>query len=570
MKKMKKLIITFFTCIFLLNACNELDLFPLSEGSDANWFSDETELEMAVVNVFHQAFWNGYAPINFYYNTDDYCRRVEPVDLLNGTVTGRSSIITSAWNNCYKCIARANFVTSNYEKTENVPEERMNMYAANARFARAVQYSKLVFHWGDVPYYESTIDIEEAFSMGRASKSEILENIYADFDFAIEHLPAEYGSSEYQLATKGAALAFKARIALFMGDYTVARDAAKDCMDLGAYQLFPDYYTLFLAKTKNSIETIFAVPYSIENNIIWSSGDCRDALTRTAGGYCSRSPSWDLFCSYLCTDGLPIDESPLFDPHEPFKNRDPRCAATIVEFGRNWVGFTYTPHPDSLKVLNHNTGKLVTNNDCRTVTPWAAFNGLAWAKHCDETWLDLKTDNDNILMRYADVLLMYAEAKIELNQIDQSVLDAMNQVRARAYGVSLSESSSYPEITTTSQAELRKILRVERRMEFAKEASIRYDDIIRWRLAEKVLNVPRYGMLDPDPLRTKVVNQGLWFFPETPPIDEDGVVDFKPMHDKGLVKLLIARSFDPAKHYLWPIPSNEIVINENMTQNPGY
>lgn len=567
---MKKIIIIFSVCIFLLNACRDLDLFPLSEGSDASWFSDETELEMSVANVFHHSFWNGYADISFYYNSDDYCRRTDLTTLTNGTVTGQSSEVTGAWNNCYKCIARANFVLANYQRAEGIPEEKLNRFVANARFARATMYSKLIFLWGDVPYYEGTIDIDEAFTMGRTEKSEILKSIYADYDFAIGHLPEKYGSSENQFATKGAALAFKARIALYMGDYTIARDAAKACMDLGVYQLFPDYTTLFLNKTKNSIETIFAVPYSEERNIIWSAIECRDVISRTSGGYCSRSPSWELFCSYLCTDGLPIDESPLFDPREPFENRDPRCTATIVEFGREWLGYTYAPHPDSLLVLNHNTGQLVKNNDNRAVDTWAPFNGLAWAKYVDDTWIDQITDNDNILMRYADVLLMYAEAKIELNDIDVTVTNAINQVRARAYGVDVTETSSYPEVTDTNQNELRKSLRIERRMEFAKENAIRYWDIMRWRLAEKVLNLPRYGMLDVADLKEKVVSKGLWFFPEIPPVDEDGIADFQPMYEKGLIRILVTRKFDSPKHYLWPIPTTEIVINENMTQNPGY
>jgi starch-binding outer membrane protein, SusD/RagB family len=345
---MKKLIIILSICILILNGCNDLDLFPLSEGSDANWFSDETELEMAVNNVFHQSFWRNFAPQDFYFNTDDLDRRDYVIDFLDGTITGETASIGSAWNACYKCIARANFVLSNYEKAAGeVPEEKLNMYAANAKFARATQYSKLIFHWGDVPYYEGTIDIAEAFTMGRTDKDEILPKIYADYDFAIEHLPVEYGSSEYQLATKGAALAFKARIALYVGDYAIARDAAKACIDLDAYQLFPDYSTLFADKTKNSVETIFAVPMSVELNVYWNP---KSWLSRCVGGYGSVNPSWDLFCSYLCTDGLPIDESPLFDPHEPFRNRDPRCTSTIVEFNRNWLGVTYTPHPDSLQV----------------------------------------------------------------------------------------------------------------------------------------------------------------------------------------------------------------------------
>ena len=112
-------------------------------------------------------------------------------------------------------------------------------------------------------------------------------------------------------------------------------------------------------------------------------------------------------------------------------------------------------------------------------------------------------------------------------------------------------------------------MRIERRMEFAWEGT-RYEDIIRWRLAEKVLNTPMYGMLDPESLRENVVNKGGWFFPEIPPIDEDGTVDFSGMYNKGLVKLLTNRKFDAPKQYLWPIPTTEILINSNMTQNDGY
>ena len=553
----------------MLSACNDLDLYPLSEGSDSNWFSDESELEMTIVNIFNHAFWDGYAPVNFYMNCDDHCVRTYITAIASGSISGQLGDVTNAWDGCYKCIARANaFLVNN--RAEGISEEKLNMYIANARFARAVMYSKLVFLWGDVPYYEGTLNIDEAFSMGRMDKDEILPKIYADFDYAIANLPEDYSNSEYKFATKGAALAFKARIALYMGDYSVARDAAKACIDLGIYELFPDYSTLFLSKTKNSIETIFSVPNSVEKGSYWQGGDVRDVLTRTAGGNCSRNPSWDLFASYLCTDGLPIDESPLFNPREPFKNRDPRCTATIVEFNSVWMGYTFTPHPDTLKVLNHNTGKLVDNKDNRAVAQWASFNGLAWAKHVDEDYLDLKSENDNILMRYADVLLMYAEAKIELGEIDNSVLNAMNQVRARAYGVEVGDVASYPGINETNQSELRKILRIERRMELAKENMLRYNDILRWRLAEKVMNLPRYGMLDVNPLREKVVNQGLWFWAETPPIDEDGVADFLPMHEMGVIRQLVKRNFDPAKHYLWPIPTTEIQINENMIQNPGY
>ena len=94
--------------------------------------------------------------------------------------------------------------------------------------------------------------------------------------------------------------------------------------------------------------------------------------------------------------------------------------------------------------------------------------------------------------------------------------------------------------------------------------------LIRWKLAAKVLNIPNYNMLDPADLRTKVVKPGLWFFPQVPAIDDDGVADFAPMYSAGLVKRGAIRNFDAAKQYLWPIPSKEILINTNLKQNSGY
>lgn len=491
-------------------------------------------------------------------------------DITNGTVNGQSSVVTSAWDNAYKCIARANQILSSIGNAKNnVTQEKLNKFAANAKFARAAQYSKLIFLFGDVPYYTKVLNIDEAFSLSRTDKKAILDSIYADYDYAAQYLPESYGTKEYKFATKGAALAMKARIALYMGDYLIAKNSAKECIDLGVYELFPNYSTLFLNKTKNSVETIFCVPYSVSLNIYFPLSP-KSYIVRTASGFGSATPSWDLLCSYLCADGLTIDKSPLFNPREPFKNRDPRCTATIVEFGARWLGYIYSCHPDTLKVLNYTTGAMVPNKQSRAVDTYATYNGIMLRKFIDEDWLDLKADNDNIIIRYADVLLIYAEAKIELGEIDQTVLDAINQVRARAYGVNSTATSSYPVITTTSQSELRKLLRIERRMEFAMENTLRYSDIIRWKLAEKVLNVPDYGILDVADLREKVVNAGLWFFPETPSIDENGSPDFTSMYNEGLIKLLSQRKFDVTKQYLFPIPTSEIVINSNITQNPGY
>ena len=467
----------------------------------------------------------------------------------------------------YKGITRANTILTSLDNAQgNVSEEKLKQFAAEAHFFRAVFYGRLVFLYGDVPYYTEYLEIDEAFEMGRTDKDLILAEVYKDFDIAIENLPESYGANDLKRVTKGAALGFKARTAMRMGDFAVARDASKAVIDMGEYSLHPDYGDYFLSKTRNSPETIFALPRSFELGSSWSA---KNFYTRTPGGSAVAQPSWDLFAAYTATDGLPIDESPLFDPRNPFENRDPRLAETIVEFGTEHLGVIYDPNPYTTKVLNVNTGKMVKNKDTRSVDTYAAYNGLALKKGVDEDWTDdNQTDFDIRIMRYADILLMYAEAKIELGEIDQSVLDAMNEVRARAYGVDKSEVDAYPAITTTDQAELRLILRNERRVEFAWE-NRRFFDLMRWGLADEALNRPIFGLLDPEELKEKVIDPGLWFWPQTPEIDENGLPDFSAMYEAGQIKLLVERGFQE-RQYLFPIPSKEIIINDNLTQNPDY
>ena len=339
-------------------------------------------------------------------------------------------------------------------------------------------------------------------------------------------------------------------------------------MDLGVYSLHKDYRNLFLTSTKNAEESVFLIPRSVEYNVVMN---VRGWLPRNSGGYAVPNPTWELFASYTCTDGLPIDESPLFDPHDPFKNRDPRLSMTIVPFGETFLGIEFNPHPEALEVMNYNTGTMIKNNDSRAVAQYASYNGLVWKKGMDESCLEnaYNIDPDKIIVRYADVLLMYAEAKIELNQIDQSVLDAMNEVRARAYGVDKSAVGQYPAFTSTDRNTLRSQLRMERRVEFAKEG-LRYMDLMRWKLMDKVMSKKVYMMLYPASLLIeKVVSQGDWFWPFAPEIDENGLADFSKIEAAGKIAVVAQKKWDN-RQYLWPIPTTEILINPNMKQNPDY
>ena len=572
---MKKLIYLLIGAGFLLSSCESMDMTPPAQASSESWYSDETELKMAVSEFYILGYWKDPLESSEQW-TDNFTYRQQNRNpgsngtVLDGTLNGQQWEVYNLWQQSYKLIARANTFLNRCGKAEGtMTAEKYYGYVGEALFCRACKYAELVCYYGDVPYLTGTETISEASQMTRRPKAEIIQLVYDDFDKAIEYLPVSYGNGATHF-TKGAALAMKARFALYFGDYELAAQAAKACIDLGVYSLEPDYAKLFLQSTRENPEKVFVIPRSLANSVVLDQWFVNNGLPRNAGGYGSDNPSWDLFASYLCTDGLPIDESPLFDPRNPFKNRDPRCTMTIVEFGTEHCGFEYNPRPDVLQVMNYTTGQMQSNQDNRAVNTYASYNGLVWKKGIDISWTEngKQVDRDYIIMRYADVLLMYAEAKIELGEIDSSVLEAINKVRARAYGVDFSSTSLYPAVQSGSQEEMRKAVRIERRMELANE-NLRYMDLIRWKLASKALNGYNYINLQPDELLANVVKKDLWFWGMTPQIDEDGLVDFSALYNAGLIGLGAKRVF-PDRQYLWPIPTHELELCPNLTNNPGY
>ena len=570
---MKNQLITFMAGLSLtFTSCVDMDMVPKSQGNSESWYTTETELKMAVNEFYILGYWKMDSPESMEQYSDNFTyRNTNRKTLLDGTLNGQTYEVYHLWQQSYKLIARANSLLEGVERARNagLSEEVINQYEGEAYFARACKYADLIFYWGDVPYLDKYMTITEAERMGRKPKAELIPLVYEDFDKAIEYLPVSYGS-EAEHFTKGAAYAMKARFALYMSDWEIAAKAAKDCMDLGIYSLEADFSKLFLQSTKSNPEKIFVIPRSIANEVVLTPWIVKNELPRNAGGYGSDNPSWDLLAAFLCTDGLPIDESPLFDPRNPFKNRDPRCAQTIVEFETAHCGFEYNPRPDAKEVMNYSTGKKQSNQDSRAVQQYASYNGLLWKKCIDASWTEngQQVESDQIFMRYADVLLMYAEAKIELNEIDNSVLNAINSVRARAYGVDAANVAMYPAVTTTDHTELRKTVRIERRMELANEG-LRYMDLIRWKLASKALNSYNYIMLAPDDLQNNIVAKGLWFWPSTPLIDDDGLADFSTMYNAGQIAVGAKRVF-PDRQYLWPIPTHDMELCPNLGNNDGY
>ncbi|WP_460947894.1 RagB/SusD family nutrient uptake outer membrane protein [Spirosoma daeguense] len=559
---MKKLV--YFLAVSIgLSACHTLDLNPPSEASTGTFYSNQTELELAVNDLYRLAFWGNDSEL---FSDNEWHRGQLTNAVIGGTMNADDANVQTFWLNAYKAIARANSFLANKDKAaSNTPANILLRLEAEMRLIRAYQYSRLITHFGDVPFLTDPILLENSYGVTRTNKDEILDFVFKELDFAATNLPVSYAAADVKRLTKGAALAIKARTALYMSKWAIAKEASNAIMQLGAsgYVLNSSFSSLFLKEGETSRELIISIPRDEKLQVFGAAGYVQDNITRNAGGFGAQLPTRDIVDAFECTDGKPIDESSLYDPKAPFKNRDPRLTATVVEFNTQWLGYNYTPHPDSLMVFSSRLNRRVTNNDTRAVAAFASFTGFVWKKGIDQTWADRRIeDNDAILFRYAEVLLTYAEAKIELGEIDASVLNAINQVRARAYGVAVGQTASYPAVTSTNVAALRQLVRRERRVEFVREG-LRYMDLIRWKTAEKILVKPVIGLPDPT-----VQNRAKWPFPGVTPLDNDDIADYSVFGTD--VKSLIERKFDKSRQYLWPIPAVERRVNPNITQNPGY
>ncbi|MGJ7030088.1 RagB/SusD family nutrient uptake outer membrane protein [Niabella hirudinis] len=551
-----------------LGGCKKLDLTDPTGPSTGNFYNNQTELELAVNDLYRLDFWGND---NRFFG-DDNIYRANGNAVVSGTMTSEDASVKTYWLNAYKAIARVNsFIAHKDKAAENTPENIITKYEAEMRLIRAYQYAKLVTHFGDVPLLTEPIELGQAYGIKRTGKEAVLDFIFSELDFSAANLPASYAASAVRRLTKGVAFAIKARTALYMQKWDVAKAAADSVIQLanaGVYTLHPDYAQLFLKEGELSKEIIWSIPKDEKQKVFnGPEGWVKEYISRNAGGYGAYFPSWDIMDAYECTDGKPIDESPLYDRKNPFKKRDPRLTASIVEFGTPWLGFSYQPNPDSTKVWSYKSNSLVNNNDCKRVAAFASFTGLLWKKGIDQSWADrLLEDNDAIVFRLAEIYLIYAEAKIELNEVDQSVVDAINRVRARAYGVALNATASYPAVNVEmGAARLRTVVRRERRVELVDEG-LRYMDLIRWKLAEKALTKPIVGL--PDPKAGVPQDKEKWPFAAVPEIDEDGIADYSGFGADR--KIILERKFDPTRQYLWPIPAVETRVNPNIIQNPNY
>lgn len=517
------IIIGLFVVLITAGSCKKelLDTKPTDKYNEGNFWESEAAVGAALSGCYNPLttdglfggeatpLWEETATPNAY----NYSNAMGFNLIAEGRQqSSNGGIIAQRWHDSYVGIGRCNTFLANVDRVE-MSESTKTRMKGEAHFLRGLYYFMLENYYGDVPLILEEPNLDTQADLPRTPREQVVAQILKDLDSAASVLPLKYSKADIGRATKGAAMALKARILLYEASplwnasndaskWKAAADAAKAVMNLAGtgYGLYSDYRGLFLPQNENNKEVIFDVQY-----IFPGLGTSFDLIGKQ---YNTNAPLLSLAQAYDMRNGLPItDPNSGYNPANAYTNRDPRLYATIVYPGDTFM-----------------TEKVTTSRFA--VTGFGMKKYTIYDKGPAPTGQsDLKggqSETNYIILRYADILMMYAEAQNEATGPDQSVYDAVNAVRKRV---------GMPDITPgLSQSQMRDAIRHERRIEFAGEGYY-YNDIRRWKTAETVLNAP---------IKTYNGSQ------------------------------IEVRTFDPARDYLWPIPLTETDLNPALEQNKGY
>jgi hypothetical protein len=498
---MKRYITILISALLLLGCKDYLEVTPTDRFTQDTYWNTKIQAEAALNGTYAALYYDTYSassiyldalsPNNYQYNNDNNI-------ISRGLHNAATGLFANAWNGSYKGIGRANNVLANIDKV-SMDETLKERYKAEAKFLRALYYFPLWNLFGGAPLITEGTNYETQAGLARNTADELLAQILKDLTEAStgNALPLSYSGAEKGRATKGAALALKARVLLYAKQWKEAAEAAKAVMDLNTYNLFPDYRGLFYLENEGNQEVIFDVQYKYP--------EFTHSLDISLDQQLGVAPLPDLVNSYYATDGQPISSSSVYNPAKPFENRDSRLQATVILPGTLFKGAIVAANQYPSTGYGQKKYTIFKDNEKPVAAPTSGTSEL-----------------NLIVIRYADVLLMYAEAKNEDTGPDQTIFNALNQIRARA---------KMPNINPALNAtELRAEIRHERRIELAGEG-LYYYDVRRWKTAELVLN-------------GDITNAA------------GARID--------------SRLFNASKDYLWPIPSIAILNNPALIQNPNY
>ncbi len=547
-------------CVSVSTSCTDmLDLYPEDSVSDENFWKSEQDLEL-FANGFYGILPGAQGP-GADDQSDCYVNEKPNTWLFNQETipTAGGGWSSGDWGN----IRSANYFMARYTRVSG-NEENINRQVAVVRFFRAWEYFYKMRRFGDVPWYETELNIDsEELYKGRDNRKDVFVHVLEDLDFAIEHLQ-EAGSVPVGRIHKAAALAFKSRVCLYeasyrkyhgLGDYDdlfrEAADAAWEIIDSGRYEIWrnekpeTDYYNLFIQEDlSGNSECIMPRVYEAKLLMHNNTRQMEESYT---------GMSRAMFEQYLCADGLPTAVSPTYGseagmPVDELAKRDPRLAQSIDN-----------PHLP-YKLLADGTPSFNALPSLDTKYCTTGYHVMKYHSPDPEQWNIGLSTLDVFIFRYAEVLLNYVEAKAELGECDQKVLDAtVNELRDRVDMPHLTieigfEDPNWPDYGYELTPLLYEIRR-ERAVELLGEG-FRWDDIVRWK-AGKLLENPKTM------LGMKVSNQLKEAYGDfSRSVNGDGYMIVYP--DKQ------ARKWDD-KLYLHPLPIDQTTMNPNLLpNNPGW
>ncbi len=555
--KYRYLTILFLIVILWTGCTKKLDLVSQDTLSDGTFWKTADDFKSATNDLY-----NGLERFGFEDTQSDIAFN-DPNSVSNGTY--QTSETSSLWTNSYVYIRRANTIL---EKGSSFTDSRIKRYLAEAKFFRAYNYWKMLRVYGGVPLIQKVSDVNDPeLYKSRSSRTETVDFILADLADVAKNLPTQKELSNIEIGrvTKGAALAMAARVALFEGTWEkfrneanankyldLAASSALEVMNSAQYSLFnakgdQSYRYLFIEAGDDSPECILDRRY--ERNVLGH--DMPYEYNGT--GY---NPTKKLADMYLDRNGLPItNQSSVFHGYNTFTSeyldRDPRMTMTMIIPGtltnRVFYSVTKVENWPNSPQRKDGTGYILY----KYMSEDAAANNSGM--NGDASLFDY----DRHLIRYAEVLLIYAEAKYERNGniSDEDLNKSINLLRDRVNMPHLTNA-----FVSTNSLNMREEIRRERTIELALEG-FRYDDLRRWKIAETEMSQDVKG------IKIKGTD-----WEHRAPYSGDSYQ--KRADENGFITVETQRTFNPNKHYWQPLPTKEVAFYlENgykLEQNPGW
>lgn len=545
MKKIKSIFIL-FCAILGFSGCEDfLTTPPLDQITEDDWWQNEEQVRMMVDDCYSKLYNNdGDNLVVFRDAYTDNAIWSNNNSIGDGSFTAYNTGVKNEWK--YSDIARLNYVLEGVESSKSfLSPDVYAQLSAEVRFIRAFLYYDMVFYFGDIPLITKVLTTEEARQTSRQPRAEVLDFILFELNEVLIDI-AKKPSGETGRVNEDVVNSFLARIYLHEKDYDKVLVHTTKVMESGKYGLYRAYDD---ATDTNSYEELFRPQADGNNNEVIFEKQYYAPLkvhalnrnlsfpTSVYRGWKGMMPIQNLVDEYECVAGHPVDDCEALGceyaakraeitakgGYGEYEFRDPRLKSTIVTPGWEWktkgevtavYGVDDPNSKDHISKEPNSTGFLVTK--------WVDLNGIEAE--------NVLGDKNLTILRYADILLMRAEALIEKNTDLQEAVSILNEIRSRA---------RMPQnIVVASQSVLREKLRHERRIETAIEG-LRYYDIVRWRICDKVKSGDMYGF-------AKTTESG------------------------ERVNIFMEKRVWKDHMYLWPIPQDARDLNENLTQNQGW